>query len=344
MERNVSMHRKALVRLMNRPWAPCSQQARGGSRKSRYSREAKEQLAVLWNMMGFMCAERTKAALPEWIHFREHKDCPEAVKAEILKMSASTIVRFLEGERAALQRKLNTGTRRGVRRFVTKVPVRDLEHTPEVLGPCEIDCVAHCGGSLSGTFAWTLTDIASGWTECKAMFGKDGRLVRKALAKIEGRLPFKLLALYCDNGSKFLNQDVVEWFAIKDRIDPLKVFRSRPRRKNDQYYVEQKNYTHARKLFGYGRIDAQIGIDMMNSLYRKEWRQLQNFFMPQQKLLSKYRLGSKVKRSMSKPITPYERILGLDVVVKSALSKEKEIINPFSLRTNQKSKVRTLHP
>jgi hypothetical protein len=96
--------------------------------------------------MAFMCAESMKAAFPDWIQYRVHKDCPKTVKAEILQTSASAIGRFLKGERSDLQRNLNRGTKRDVRRFVRSVPVRDLEHSSEALGRFEIECVAHCGG------------------------------------------------------------------------------------------------------------------------------------------------------------------------------------------------------
>lgn len=136
------------------------------------------------------------------------------------------------------------------------------------------------------------------------MFAKDGQLVRDALKVIEARLPFPLLALYCDNGSEFMNHDVVDRFAKTDRLKPIDVFRSMPYRKNDQCYVEQKNYNPVRKLFGYGRIDSKVGVNLMNNIYSKEWRQLQNFFMPQQKLISKRRLGAKIKRKMGYPNNP----------------------------------------
>ena len=295
--------------------------------------------------MGYMCGERMQAALPEWLSYYQHKDCSAAIKAELLAMSASSINRFLKEERAKLQRKLNTGTRRGVRRFVTQVPIRDLDVTPEVPGHCEVDCVAHCGESLSGTFAWTLTltDIATGWTECEALWGKDGFVVRKALERIETRLPFSLQTLYFDNGSEFMNSDIIEKFARKNRPEVLPIMRGRPRRKNDQCYVEQKNYTHVRKLFGYARIDWQKGVDIMNDIYRKEWRQLQNFFMPQQKLIAKHRLGAKVKRVMGKAKTPYDRLLDLEIQNERCLRKEKDRLNPFQLRHNQRVKVRYLN-
>ena len=93
VQRNLGLHRKAVIRLLNRPWEPRSQQARPGPRSSRYSPQAKKQLGVLRHLMGYMCAERMKAALPEWLQYREHKDCSEAIKAEILRMSVRSIGR-----------------------------------------------------------------------------------------------------------------------------------------------------------------------------------------------------------------------------------------------------------
>lgn len=240
---------------------------------------------------------------------------------------------------------MNSGTRRGVRRFLTKVPIRDLDNTPETAGHCEVDCVAHCGDSLSGTFAWTLTltDIATGWTECEALWGKDGYQARLALEKIEARLPFKLQTLYFDNGSEFMNDEIIDRFAVKDRPERLPIRRGRPRRKNDQCYVEQKNYTHVRKLFGYARIDWKIGVGIMNEVYRKEWRLLQNFFMPQQKLQSKHRLGAKIKRQMDRPRNPSDRLSLLEPGLEKALRSEKDRLNPFRLRLDQRRKVARLN-
>ncbi len=134
-----------------------------------------------------------------------------AIKNELLRMSAKSIDRFLVPAKADLKRRQNTGTKRGVIRLKTEVPIRDLAHTPTEPGHCEIDTVAHCGGSLSGKFAWTLTltDIVLGWTECKALLGKEGKSVKEALEKIEQRLPFKLTDLYMDNGGEFFNKRVL---------------------------------------------------------------------------------------------------------------------------------------
>ena len=343
--RNTGLHRKSVIRMFSKKYAPRRFHGYRGGRGKVYSSESKYHLKVLWKEMGYMCAERMHAALGEWIVFYEHKFFTESMREEILRMSVSSIKRFLASARSQLRRKMNTGTRR-TRKFVTKVPIRALGVTPTKLGHCEIDCVAHCGGSLAGEFAWTLTltDISSGWTECEAMWCKNGFGVRKALQLIEKRLPFKLEALYMDNGSEFMNSEVIDKFATENRKENLKVFRSRPYKKNDQCYVEQKNYTHVRHLFGYARIDWKPAIQKMNHIYRQEWTWLQNYFSPQQKLILKQRIGSKIKRKMSSPQTPYARIIQIvEKEQRRKLEETKSKLNPIWLRKNQKSKTKSIN-
>ena len=257
-----------------------------------------------------MCSVRLKSAIPIWIgHYPiELKD---DLRAELMGISVSSIERFLKPAKAELRRKHNTGTRRGVRTLVTEVPIRDCSIDIEVPGHCEIDCAAHCGGSLTGLFAWTLnfTDICTGWTECESLWGKTGNEVKKALERIELRLPFSITHLYFDNGCEFLNNEVVNQYAKnKERKKEVIVQRGRPYKKNDQCFIEQKNYTHVRLLFGYGRLDWRNAISMMNNVYRGYWRQVQNFYCPQQKLEMKQRHGSQIVRKMSAPQTPYQRL------------------------------------
>lgn len=201
----------------------------------------------------------------------------------------------------------------------------------------ELDC------PLSKVVRTRMTDIVTGWTECEAIWAKSGLEVRKALRHMEKRLPFALKALYVDNGSEFLNEDIIEGFATKERKQKLPIYRGRPYRKNDQAYVEQKNYTHVRHLFGYGPISWQKSVGQVNNIYRKEWRILQNFFMPQQKLQSKVRIGSKIVRKMDKAKTPYERLkVFLTPSQLKPLEAEYEAANPFRCRKDQQIKTRQL--
>lgn len=345
LSRNLGVHRKSAVRLMNQHYPPRSLQGFRGGRPKRYSEESKELLQYIWKKCGYMAVVRLKSAIPEWLPYIEHRLLSESVRQELIAMSPSSMERFLKKAKADLRRRHNTGTRKGLKKYVAKVPIRNLSERPTELGHCEIDSVAHCGDSMSGIFVWslTLTDIVCGWTECEAVWGKDAKAIRRALELIEARLPFPLRALYSDNGGEFLNEEIIDGFAKEKREDALPVFRGRPYRKNDQCYVEQKNFTHVRHLFGYGRIDWQKSVAQMNNVYRKEWRLLQNHFIPQQQLLSKLRIGSKVKRTMSIAETPYVRIIRqCSVQVAEKLNKERQSLNPVKLREAQLWKTRRI--
>ena len=130
--RNLKIHRKAAIRLLNSKKAPRSEQGKKGSKKKQhYSEESKFHLAQIWKQMGYMGSKRMKSALPLWINSYEYKGFNDGIKSEILKMSSRTIERFLIKAKADLRRKLNTGTKRGVKKLVTEVPIRDLEATPK---------------------------------------------------------------------------------------------------------------------------------------------------------------------------------------------------------------------
>ena len=151
------------------------------------------------------------------------------------------------------------------------------------------------------------------------------------------------IASVVEDGMPITRVDVLEWFAKRDRSEPLKVFRGRPYRKNDQCYVEQKNYTHVRHLFGYGRIDWEPAVAKMNKLYRNGWSELQNLFMPQQKLVEKQRMNAKVRRKMDVPKTPFERLKQFmskrDQAVMEAKYKR---LNPINIKSRLTREVRNL--
>jgi ribosomal protein L21 len=282
--------------------------------------------------------------LKDWLP--HYQGCSEAVKEEVLRMSPKTMDRYLKVAKAELKRKINTGTRRGLRKMITQIPIRNLGEKPNELGHCEADTVAHCGDSMSGTFAWTLTvtDIISGWTECESVWGKHAEDVVKALKNIENRLPFAIKSFYFDNGSEFLNEDMFnEFIKSETRNNKIKVFRSRPYRKNDQCYVEQKNYTHVRLLMGYGRIDWKKAIPMMNNAYRKEWSVIQNLFSPQQQLVEKIREGSKIRRWMSEAVTPLERLSPyIPEADYQKLMFQKKSTDPFTVNAALKKKIKQM--
>ncbi|WP_329907519.1 transposase family protein [Serratia quinivorans] len=162
----------------------------------------------------------------------------------------------------------------------------------------ERDLVAHCGRHLSGTFLWTLslTDIASGWTECVALPARNAELIIRAVDNVQKNLPFQLTGLDVDNGAEFINEAVFEYCSARC----IALTRSRPYRKNDQAWIEQKNGSVVRKLAGYGRLDGELAVKMMNQMYRVN-RLFINFFQPSFKLLDTQRIGGKTVRRHDAP-------------------------------------------
>src|SRR6185436_8565881 len=168
--------------------------------------------------------------------------------------------------------------------------------------------VAHCGTTTAGQYACTLdcVDIATGWTEQRAVWAKKDQDVVEQMHSIEKALPFDLLGFDSDNGSEFLNHQLFKHF-LSRRV-PVQFTRSRAYKKNDNAHVEQKNWTHVRQWLGYDRLDKPEVIPLMNELYENEWRLFHNFYCPSVKLLSKERVGSKTIKKHDAPKTPYQRV------------------------------------
>ena len=179
------------------------------------------------------------------------------------------------------------------------VPVRIFsewnDHRP---GFIEADLVVHCGDKVGGSFLHTLTmtDVATGWTECLALLFRDQETTLRALSLGRGRLPFPLLGLNTDNGSEFLNTLLLQY--CED--ETITFTRSRPYKKNDQFHVEQKNGAIVRNLVGYDRFEGIQPCRILDELYL-HLRLYVNFFQPSVKLVSKKREGSRVKKKYDKP-------------------------------------------
>jgi hypothetical protein len=247
-------------------------------------------------------------------------------------MSASTIDRLLAKERKRMELKSRSGTKPGTL-LKHQVPIRMFSEWDETKpGFMEIDLVSHGGGDEGGDFCQTLsaTDVSSAWTEAEAVRNKAQVWVFEGLTKIRGRLPFDLLGIDSDNGSEFINDHLVRYCAKEG----ITFTRSRPYRKNDSCYVEQKNYTVVRKTVGYMRHDTQKELDILNRLYAY-LRLYTNYFLPTMKLMQKTRIGSKVVKRYEQAKTPYQRLLESDSIdrrVKRRLRAEYEKLNPAQLK------------
>jgi hypothetical protein len=289
-------------------------------------------LAKLWQAMGNMCSKKMVAALPIWLPFYRPLDFSDEQKNLLLRISSATIDRCLKKFKE--QRGLS-GTDKSS--FKAMIPLQLLKSEElTVPGYIEADTVAHCGTSLAGQFAWslTMTDLYSGWTENRSVWTKDGYVVMKAIQDIEESLPFFIHGFASDNGSEFINNDLFKYF--KDRKDvPIEFIRRRPYKKNDNAHVEQKNWTHVRQVFGYNRLDNIRYVALMNEIYKIYWNPLLNFFTPSLKLAEKTRIGGRIKKKHSKAETPYQRLMAsstLTLTQREKLRKEFESLNPFKIR------------
>jgi hypothetical protein len=178
-------------------------------------------------------------------------------------------------------------------------------------GFTEIDLVQHEGGNSRGFFACTLdvTDVSTGWTEMRTVLNKAQTHVLAAVKHIRQDLPFPLLGIDSDNGGEFINDELARYCDQEH----LTFTRGRAGRKNDNPYVEQKNWSVIRRLVGYGRYETQKQVNQLNALYAV-YRLYVNHFLPVQKLVSKVRAGSKIKKVYDDPKTPYQRVLDSPLV------------------------------
>jgi len=286
---------------------------------------------------------KMKAAFPLWLpHYERHAFTPK-LREELLKMSESTLERILNTIRKSGQKGL-PGTRRGSL-LKNRIPLQTTNWDEKKPGFMEADTVHHCGNSLIGEYAMslTMTDMASTWTENRAMFSKAHTEVIKAVKSIEETLPFPLLGTDSDNGTEFINYDFIKF--LTERPNPVKFTRSRPYKKNDQAHVEQKNYTHVRCLVGYDRIPKRFLAEMLNQIYIELWNPLHNFFLPSMKIVRKVRVGSKIKRTYEKPKTAYQRLLenaDMSMEAKKALQQRFSELNPFELKEKLEVALKTL--
>ena len=304
--------------------------------KPKYYNEAiVQELVKLWELLNYSCGKRLVAIMPELIakleQFGELRLSP-GTKEKLLRISATTVDRLLQPERRKQQLRRRAHTKPGTL-LKHQIPIRTFaEWNEQQPGFAEIDLVAHDGGLALGDYCQTLdlTDVFSGWTETEAVPNKAQVWVFEALQRVRQRLPFPLLGLDSDNGSEFVNQELLR-YCQQERIT---FTRARPYRKNDNCYVEQKNYSVVRQTVGYQRFDTTAELMVLQKLYAT-LRLYTNFFQPTMKLKSKERFGSRVKKSYHAPQTPYQRLLTCAAVTaadKKKLQRQYRLLNPAALK------------
>ena len=301
------LHRKHAMRLL-RGGQPSQ---RSGPRPGRrvYDDAVREALIVVWEASDRICGKRLRPLVPTLVEAMErhgHVRLAPEVRTGLLAMSAATVDRSLQEarEQAGGRTRRRTAPSAAVRR---SVPVRTFEGWDDSApGFMEADLVAHSGPTAKGSFVQTLTltDIATGWTECAPLLVREQRLLTEVLGEVRKLLPFPLLGFDTDNDSVFMNETVRDYCQEAG----IAFTRCRPYRKNDQAWVEQKNGAVVRRIVGYRRYEGLEAAALLARLYRSV-RLFVNFFQPSFKLADKSREGAKVKKRYHPPATPYQRLL-----------------------------------
>ena len=347
---NCGYNRTYAVRKLNKPPLrnPRSLLRQKPGPKSRYNRpEILKPLEQIWLTANLPCSKRLKTILGLWMPSYESTfgALTQEVKKALNQISPATIDRILKVRRVHYRGKGRCTTKPGLM-LKSHIPIQTDQWDERRPGFIEADTVAHCGTSVSGTFVYTLdcVDIATGWTEQRAVLGKNHNPVIEQLRDVESSLPFELLGFDCDNGDEFLTHDLLKHF--HDRKRKVQFTRSRAYHKDDNAHVEGKNWTHVRQWLGYRRFENPRIVGLLNDLYKSEWRLFHNFLMPSVKLVAKKRVGSKIFKIHDRPKTPYQRVMGsksVDLSVKERLIGESKNLNPFNLRETIDQKIAAIH-
>lgn len=334
MEAVTGMHRKSLIRLLNESSLDRRPRRKGRSRT--YGADVALVVRRVWDSLDYVCAERlTPSLLATARHLAKFDELvltPE-VEAKLGTISESTVQRILKGA-PRLARPL---PRRGPERanqLRQSVPMGRLPWDVAEPGHCETDLVHHAGGSSEGEYAHTLqvVDVLTGWSGRAALLGRSQRAMGVAFKNVFGRLPFEVKTLHPDNGSEFFNNHLVRLFG--EEMTGLKLMRSRPYHKNDNRFVEQKNYTLVRAYFGRDRLDTAEHVAALNALYVK-MDLYYNLFQPVMHLKAKEFADGKLRRKWDVAATPFQRLVAsgqLKTEDQERLQKLYDQTNPRQLR------------
>jgi hypothetical protein len=330
---NCGYHRKYAIRLLNGA-PPENKPVRRRRRRRRvsYGAQVISLLEAVWEAADYPWSLRLKALLPQWMPWiRRHFHLTAEIEEQLLRISPRAIDYRLRSRKRVLRKRIYGSTKPGTL-LKQQIPVKTDRWDVQVPGFTEIDLVSHSGASAGGDccHSLNLTDIYSTWVETRAVLGKGQEGVRQALEEIGQALPFPLRGIDSDNGSEFINAHLYGYC----RSRAIQFTRGRPYKKDDNAHIEQKNWTHVRRLLGYARYDSQRALQAINDLYANELHRFRNLFLPSVKLVRKVRVGSRTRRIYGKPQTPFERVCASpasDPERIAALKRQQQELDPFAL-------------
>lgn len=342
---NTRHNRKYVIQTLNSQKVWDNLEKPRKPRKKKYGPEISAPLISLWRIFDFPCGQRLepciKVELERLRNFGEINISDELAE-QLKEISSATIDRRLKVPRRGERNRRFSTTKPGSL-LKRKISIRLTQWDTKKIGFLETDLVAHCGASTFGEYGNTvsLTEIATGWWEGEAIMGKGQKVTFEALKFMRQRTPFDWRGLDADNGGEFINYFL--WDYCKE--EKLEFTRSRENKKNDNAYVEQKNWTHVRKIFGYFRYDTSKELNIINDLYRNELRLYKNFFQPIMKLRKKTRIGAKKHRKYEPAKTPYQRLMESEQInqqTKRQLKALYEQLNPAALKRTIDQKLYSL--
>jgi len=332
--------RKGVIRLLrHRP----KRARRRAGRPRQYGPSVRPALEHVWEASDYLCSKRLAPFLDELVEALErHGELRISAEQRtvLVHISPATIDRLLRPVRRLHRHHGVTTTSPSILAVRAQVPVRTFGEWADVKpGNVQADLLAHCGNSTYGFFLTSLlaVDVATGWTELQAVWGKGQQRVGSAVHRIREALPMPLRSLHTDNGGEFLNHILIPWC----REEQITFTRGRPHRKNDQAYAEQKNWAVLRRVIGYDRFcsrEAFLALQAVHQLLRP----YVNFFQPLCKLISKERHGARVVKRYDRAQTPYRRLLATDSLApdrRAALAAEYQALNPRQLRADLETRL-----
>jgi hypothetical protein len=329
------LNRKSLIRLMNGPTlerAPKRRRNRG----RRYGPEVAGVVRVVWESLDYVCAERlTPALLPTAQQLARWEELALTVgtEAHLATISRATVQRLLQRFQQDTP-KLPRRNPQPPNRLLRQVPMERLPWATQAPGSFETDLVHHSGPVTAGDYVHTLqlVDIATGWSERVAVLGRSQAAMVEGFQRVRERLPFPITHLHPDNGSEFFNNHLFRYFG--ESMTGLRLSRSRPYRKNDNRFVEQKNATLVRAYLGYERLDTLGQCAALNVLYDQLWTYY-NLFQPVLHLVGKAVVNGKLRRRWDRAQTPCQRLLASGVLSPEQKARLAELYagtNPRQLR------------
>lgn len=339
------MHRKAATRKFRnlRLHDPCNEDQRG--RSEYYTPDVTIALKNIWEAGNEVCGELLFPLINEYIDI--------FLRDKLWKHGDDTTLKLRAMSEATVKRRVGDFLKaRGRRSGVSTTRPSHLKNIiPTFSGPWkelppgngQIDTVLH-NDTMLGDAVYTVnyTDSATCLVVPRAQWNKGQEATLHGMKEIRKRLPYSWLMAHPDTGSEFINHQAKDWF----EENKIKFTRSRPGRKNDNMYVEERNGHVIRKMVGYINLTCIETVDALNEYYDVMTPYLMNF-VAVRRMVSKEKDKSKYRRVYEKvPKTPYQRIMEHSSVSqenKEKLRQEHSKLNPLILKQEMAKRLKKVY-